>query len=115
MHVTGPVLQPGQLRTSRGEVGEDAYQALVEQREMRFDVEFSFSALWAVGVNMSFRRAPVIDLGGFDEFFQGAAFGEDARIFASGEKEGQNLLRTRRQPRPFAGPQRRMLRCGEPA
>jgi hypothetical protein len=86
--VTGPVLSPGQLRTSREEIGEDAYQALVQQREMRFDVDFSFSALWALGANMSFRRALVIDLGGFDELFQGIAVGEDAEFSVRARKKG---------------------------
>jgi GT2 family glycosyltransferase len=86
--VTGPVLQPGQLLTSRGEVGEDAYQALAQQREMRFDVDFSFSALWAVGCNMSFRRAVVIDLGGFDELFQRAPLGDDAEFCHRAKKKG---------------------------
>jgi GT2 family glycosyltransferase len=86
--VTGPVLQPGQLWASRAEIGEETYQALVHQREMRFDVDFSFSAQWAAGCNMSFRRAVVIDLGGFDELFQRAPLGDDAEFSHRARKKG---------------------------
>jgi len=86
--VTGPVLQPGQLQAGRGEISDDAYQALVQQREMRFDVDFTFSAQWAVGCNMSFRRAVVIDVGGFDEGFEGAALGDDSEFSCRARKMG---------------------------
>ncbi len=86
---TGPVLPSDQLLTTRPQIGETKFWALMQQREMRFDVDFSFSAQWAVGCNMSFRRTLVIDLGGFDETFQGSSIGEDAEFSHRARKRGR--------------------------
>lgn len=77
--VTGPAPIPGQLLKGRAEIGEQLWAALMTQKNMRFDVSFAFSAQWAVGCNMSFRRRVVADLGGFDENFLGPA-GDDAEF-----------------------------------
>jgi len=86
--VAGPLLQDGQGLTSRTAIGERAYWTLVQRRGMRFDVDFSFSAQWAAGCNMSFRRALIIEVGGFDETFYGAAIGEDAEFSHRAKKKG---------------------------
>lgn len=77
--VTGPALPPGQSLKGRGEIGEEVWAALMARKHMRFDVSFAFSAQWAVGCNMSFRRQLIADLGGFDENFIGPA-GDDAEF-----------------------------------
>jgi GT2 family glycosyltransferase len=86
---TGPILKVGETLKSRAEIGERAYEALVEQREMRRDVAFGFSAQWAAGGNMSFRRSLIVDLGGFDEIFYGASIGEDAEFSHRATKHGK--------------------------
>jgi len=77
--VTGPAPAPGQLLRGRAEIGERVWAALMARKHMRFDVSFAFSAQWAVGCNMSFRRQLIADLGGFDENFVGPA-GDDAEF-----------------------------------
>jgi len=77
--VTGPAPEPGQPLRGRAEIGDEAWTALMERREMRFDVSFAFSAQWAAGCNMSFRRQVIDDLGGFDENFLGP-LGDDAEF-----------------------------------
>ncbi len=77
--VTGPAPVPGQSLKGRAEIGEEAWAALMARKDMRFDLSFAFSAQWAVGCNMSFRRQLIADLGGFDENFVGAA-GDDAEF-----------------------------------
>jgi GT2 family glycosyltransferase len=54
---------------------------------MRFDVSFAFSAQWAAGCNMSFRREVIDDLGGFDENFLGP-LGDDAEFSYRVRKAG---------------------------
>src|SRR5712692_2270174 len=77
--VTGPAPEPGQPLRGRAEIGDEAWTALMERREMRFDVSFAFSAQWAAGCNMSFRRQVIDDLCGFDENFLGP-LGDDAEF-----------------------------------
>jgi GT2 family glycosyltransferase len=77
---TGPTLLPSQALKSRAAVGERVYERLRSRDDMRFDVDFPFSATFAVGANMSFRRSLLQDSGGFDEVFQGVALGEDAEF-----------------------------------
>ena len=86
--VAGPVLQRGHPLTTRAAIGERAYWSLVQQRSMRFDVDFSFTAQWAAGCNMSFRRALIADLGGFDQTFHGVAIGEEAEFSHRAKKKG---------------------------
>jgi GT2 family glycosyltransferase len=86
--VAGPTPLPGQSLLSREAIGESGYVSLVQQREMRFDVDFPFSAQWAQGCNMSFRREKIIALGGFDEVFQKVAVGEDAEFSHRARKIG---------------------------
>jgi GT2 family glycosyltransferase len=78
--VAGAVLSPGRHLRSGAELGEEQYSKLVEEREVRFDVDFEYSPQWAVGCNASFRRSAIIGVGGFDEMFPGAAVGEDAEF-----------------------------------
>jgi GT2 family glycosyltransferase len=86
--VAGPTPLPGQFLKTREEIGDLVYQSLVQQRQMRFDVDFPFSAQWAQGCNMSFRRAQIIALGGFDEVFQRAPIGDDAEFSHRARKRG---------------------------
>lgn len=78
--VTGPVLAPGQSLLSQVDIDPEHYRALRSKGTMRFDVDFAFSASWATGGNMSFRRELIGRVGGFDENFYGAALGEDAEF-----------------------------------
>ena len=87
--VAGAVLERDQSLTPRLGIDEREYLNLVQQRNMRFDVDFSFPAQWAVGCNMSFRRAVLVDLGGFDEVFQRAPIGDDAEFSARARKKGK--------------------------
>jgi len=86
--VTGPTLAPGARARGRGDIGEALWHELTTQRTACFDVDFPYDALWAPGCNMSFRRAAIERVGGFDENFYGVALGEDAefahRLRASG-------------------------------
>jgi GT2 family glycosyltransferase len=77
--VTGPAPVPGQPLRNREEIGEEAWAALLARRHVRFDVNFPYSAQWAIGCNMSFRRWVIGQVGGFDENFIGPA-GEDAEF-----------------------------------
>jgi GT2 family glycosyltransferase len=86
--VAGPGPFPGEPLKSRDMVGEDVYKSLITQQSMRFDVSFSFSAQWAQGCNMSFRRELILRLGGFDEGFRHAAIGEDAEFCHRARKRG---------------------------
>ena len=78
--VTGPTLAPGQALLGRAELGEKVLAVLTSRTAMRFDVNFSFSATWAAGCNMSFRKEVIERLGGFDENFFGVAIGEDVEF-----------------------------------
>ena len=86
--VTGPAPLPNESLKTRGDIGEDAYQQLLCRESMRFDVDFPFSANFAVGANMSFRRSLLLELGGFDEVFVGMALGEDAELSHRAKKRG---------------------------
>jgi GT2 family glycosyltransferase len=85
--VTGPAPEPDQPLRGRADIGEAVWTALLERRQMRFDVSFAFSAQWAVGCNMSFRRQVIDSLGGFDENFLGSP-GEDAEFSHRVRKAG---------------------------
>ena len=85
--VTGPAPTTGQPLRGRAEIGEGTWAALMARKDMRFDVNFAFSAQWAVGCNMSFRRQLIEDLGGFDENFVGPA-GDDAEFSHRVRKKG---------------------------
>lgn len=85
--VTGPAPAPGQPLRGRAEIGEEVWAALMARKHMRFDVSFAFSAQWAVGCNMSFRRQLIADLGGFDENFVGPV-GDDAEFSHRVRKTG---------------------------
>ncbi len=88
--VTGPVLRPGETLKGRWDIGEHTYAALLARSAMRFDVDFAFSASWAMGCNMSFRRATLQRLDGFDESFcdGGVATGDDAEFSHRVKKHG---------------------------
>jgi GT2 family glycosyltransferase len=78
--VAGCVLTPGQSMVAASTLAPGERQALLEQRDMRFDVDMPFAAQWARGCNMSFRREVFDAAGGFDEGFIGAAIGEEAEF-----------------------------------
>ncbi len=85
--VTGPAPEPGQPLRGRAEISDEVWTALMERKQMRFDVRFAFSAQWAAGCNMSFRRQVIDDLGGFDENFLGP-LGDDAEFSHRVRKAG---------------------------
>src|SRR5262245_45227812 len=47
--VAGAMLRRGESLATRAAIGEDTYRALLERRQTRFDVDFSYSAPWAAG------------------------------------------------------------------
>ena len=77
---TGPVSERGGTTVKRQDLPAEVVRSLDQQATMRFDVDFPFDAQWATGGNMSFRKAAIIAVGGFDEQFQGAAIGEEAEF-----------------------------------
>jgi GT2 family glycosyltransferase len=86
--VTGPVLEVGHTLIGRAELGEHEHGRLARRETMRFDVDFEFSANYAMGANMSFRRRLLLALGGFDEHFVGMALGEDAEFSHRAKRHG---------------------------
>jgi GT2 family glycosyltransferase len=86
--VTGPILAPGEQPVPRDAIDDEAYRALMEQRRMMANVGFCYSAQWAAGGNVSFRRTLVLALGGYDEVFYGASIGEDAEFAHRVRKRG---------------------------
>ena len=89
--VAGAVLSPGRRLRTRGDLSDAEYERLASQREALFDVDFEFPPQWAVGCNASFRRQAILDLGGFDEGFPGAAIVLDA-LFSRRENRKGTLL-----------------------
>lgn len=77
--VTGPCLSFGGELQSRAAVGEEVWRRIQEGKEMRSNVDFTFSAPYAPGCNMSFRRDVILKVGGFDENYLGGVWAfEDA-------------------------------------
>lgn len=91
--VAGAVLEEAHetLRT-RKDIGEKLYNRLLSRAEASFDVEFSYSASWARGNNMSFRKDMIVGLNGFDENFEGVASGEDAEFCHRLKKTGGTIF-----------------------
>ncbi len=85
--VTGPTPEPGRPLKSPAEIGDKKWTALLEGEEMRFDITVPFSAQYAAGCNMSFRKRVIDDLGGFDENFVGP-LGDDAEFSHRVRKRG---------------------------
>lgn len=74
---TGPFLLPGETIRAGNQLSAAEMKALMGQKAMAFNVDFSFSALYAQGGNSAYRRAVFRVVGGFDENFVGNAWGED--------------------------------------
>ncbi|SJZ32374.1 Glycosyltransferase, GT2 family [Enhydrobacter aerosaccus] len=87
--VTGPSPRPGQPLLRRDQLSEREHAKLLAGHNMSIHVDFDYAPCdWAAGCNFSVRKAAALQVGGFDENFQGNAVGEDAefshRIKAAG-------------------------------
>jgi GT2 family glycosyltransferase len=74
---TGPVLNPGQRLRQRSEIADQDYQKILTGSKPVCDVDFPHAAHYGAGGNSAYRRKSILDIGGFDECYEGNAWGEE--------------------------------------
>ena len=74
---TGPVVNLNEDIRRIDDVPTEERIRLQGGQSAAFNVDFSFDSRYATGGNAAFRKSAVLAVGGFDENFQGSAWGED--------------------------------------
>lgn len=77
---TGAVLAPGQSLQGREQFTRSELEQIERGSRSCFQTAFPHPALYGAGGNSAYRRKSIFDIGGFDEEYNGNAWGEDGEF-----------------------------------